>query len=70
MAQTTAGGSNTWLAFLVGGLVVAVIALGWFVYDRAHVAPQVPSHVSVDLAPSVPLPEGPKMPNAPIPKPQ
>jgi hypothetical protein len=68
--MTAGSNAQTWLALLVGGLLVAVVALGWFVYARTHVPPQVPSHVSVDLAPSVPLPEGPKMPNAPIPKPQ
>ncbi len=33
MATETGSGSNSWLAFLVGGLLVGLLVLGYFVYS-------------------------------------
>jgi len=61
---------GTWLALLIGGLVLAVcIILYLFFSARVDVAKQAPR---LDVAmPSTPsLPQGPKMPNPPIPVPK
>lgn len=71
MAQVSGGGSNTLLAVLVGALAVAVAVIGWFVYSGAHAPPQAKPPTGIELSlPKSPLPDGPKMPDAPIPKPR
>jgi len=71
MAQASGGSSNALIAVLIGALAIAVAVIGWFVYAGAHVTPEVKPPVGIDLSlPRAPLPEGPKMPDAPIPKPQ
>lgn len=71
MAQST-NGNGPWLAFLVGGLIVAVAVVAYFFYAGQQAAPDlaksVDVHVSLPKAP--PLPEGPKLPDAPIPVPK
>lgn len=71
MAQASSGGSNTLIAVLVGALAIAVAVIGWFVYSGAHESPQVKPPTGIELTlPKSPLPDGPKMPDPPIPKPQ
>lgn len=71
MAQASNGGSNTLLAVLVGALAVAVAVIGWFVYSAAHPATDVKPPTGIEFSlPKSPLPDGPKMPSVPIPKPQ
>lgn len=71
MAQASGNSSNTLLALLVGGLVVAVAVMGWFVFSAAHPSQDVKPPAGIELSlPKSPLPDGPKMPPAPIPKPQ
>lgn len=65
--------STPWLAFLVGGLLVAVAIIGYVVYAGGRgVASSVPDAVNVDVelpkAPS--LPDAPRLPDAPIPTPK
>ena len=71
MAQSS-NGSGPWLAFLVGGLIVAVAVIGYFVYAGRQAAPDLPSGVDINLSvPSPPpMPEGLKLPDAPIPVPK
>ena len=71
MAQASSGGSNTLIAVLVGALAIAVAVIGWFVYSGAHPTNdgRPPTGIEFSL-PKSPLPDGPKMPDAPIPKPQ
>ena len=57
------------LAFIVGGLIVAVAVIGWFVYSGGQ-APAVPEAPEVNLDINVPapkLPEAPRMPDMPRP---
>lgn len=56
MAEGSGNGSSTpWLAFLVGGLLVVVAVIGWFVYSgRSAPAKQVDVTI-----------EAPKLPDAP-----
>lgn len=71
MAQASSGSSNTMIAVLVGALAIAVAAIGWFVYSAAHPVADVTRPAGIELSlPKSPLPDGPKMPPAPIPKPQ
>lgn len=54
MADSTNSGSGAtpWLAFLVGGLLVAVAALGFLMFKGGHFgAPQVanPTHLNVTV---------------------
>jgi hypothetical protein len=70
MAQASSGGSNTMIAVLVGALAVAVAVIGWFVYSAAHPVADAKAPVGIELSlPKSPLPDGPKMPSAPIAKP-
>ncbi len=68
MAQSS-NGSGPWLAFLVGGLIVAVAVIGYFVYAGRQAAPDIAKGVNIDV--TLPkMPEGPKLPDAPIPVPK
>lgn len=56
MATRDGGGATPFLAFLIGGLIVAVAVIGYFMYSGAG------SHKSVDVnvkAPSVSAPAAP-----------
>ncbi|MFN4287153.1 MAG: hypothetical protein ACK4E3_01490 [Brevundimonas sp.] len=60
MAEGNKGG-NTGLALLVGGLVVVVIVIAWFLFAGGNVpndTQDVNIDVSVPDAPSVPAPSG------------
>ncbi len=71
MAENSSGGATPWLAFLVGGLLVAVIVIGFVMYSGGGAKPSVPESVNVDInVPKPALPEGPKLPDAPIPTPK
>lgn len=46
------GGATPWLAFLIGGLLVAVAVLGFFMFNGGHFgAPQAstPTHMNVTV---------------------
>lgn len=59
MAENPSGGGNAGLAFIVGGLVVVVAILAWFLLGRGAPAPDT---VDVDVklpevsAPAAPAP--------------
>ncbi|HYD43764.1 MAG TPA: hypothetical protein VEA79_00715 [Phenylobacterium sp.] len=63
MAQSDTGGGNSatpWLAFLIGGLIVIVAVIGYFMYTGNSPSPSVPETVNVDVS-------APKLPDAPAP---
>ena len=51
MANDSGGGGATpFLAFLVGGLIVAVVVLGFFMYNgHGGGTATVPSHISMNI---------------------
>ena len=53
------GGSGGGLAFVVGGLLVAVAVIAWFVFGRGMTSPE-PKQVDVDV--NLPKMEAPKLP--------
>ena len=59
-------GSSAWLAFLVGGLLVVVALIAWFMMSGANPAveaPAVPSEIDVNVsAPDLPAPSAPDVP--------
>lgn len=71
MPQSSTG-SGPWLVFLVGGLIVAVAVIGYFVYAGRQAAPDLGGNVDINLSlPNPPpMPEGPRLPDAPIPVPK
>lgn len=65
--------STPWLAFLIGGLIVAVAVIAFVVYSGGGVSkPQIPSSVEVDvnLPKAPPIPDAPRLPDAPMPTPK
>ena len=69
MAESSGSGATPWLAFIVGGLLVVVAVIGYFVYSGGGMPAAPDKSVEVNIkAPS--LPEAPKLPDAPIPKPE
>lgn len=72
MAQNSGGGSTPWLAVLVGGLLVAVAVIAWFLYAGGPPRPQMPRSVDIDVnVPRPPaIPDAPKLPDAPLPTPK
>lgn len=73
MADNRRSGATPWLAFLVGGLIVVLAVLGYFLYSGGGPAkPELPSSINVDInVPKVPpIPDAPRLPDAPIPVPK
>ncbi len=67
MATETGSGSNSWLAFLVGGLLVGLLVLGYFVYTGNSAAPENSHEFNLKIeAPNLPQPPAPAP--DPIPK--
>ncbi len=62
MATETGSGSNSWLAFLVGGLLVGLLVLGYFVYSGNAPAPSNAHEFNLKI-------ETPNLPQAPAPAP-
>ncbi len=57
------------MAFILGGLIVAVAVIGWFLYSggRPPAAPEAPE-VNLDInVPAPKLPETPRLPDVPRP---
>ena len=57
-SQSGGGSATPWLAFLIGGLIVVVAVIGYFMYTGASPSPSVPETVNVDVS-------APKLPDAP-----
>ena len=65
MAERSRGGGNTGLAFVLGGLVVVVAVIAWFVFAGGRTpAPSTPE-LNVDI--DVPTPRLPDVPDRPAP---
>lgn len=65
MAENSSGGGNAGLAFIVGGLLVAVAIIAWFVFSGGRAsAPSTPD-LNVDI--DVPAPRLPDVPDRPAP---
>ncbi len=58
MAEEGRGGGNAGLAFIVGGLVVVVIIIGWFLFAGGGPVEAPAGEVDVDVS----LPEAPAAP--------
>ncbi len=59
MADEGGKGGNTWLAFIVGGLIVVVAIVAWMMFSGGSVEAPSPDQVDVDVS----LPEAPAAPN-------
>ena len=73
MADPHRSGATPWLALLVGGLIVALAGLGYFLYSSAgRMEPQLPATINIDinLPKAPPIPDAPRLPDAPIPVPK
>ena len=66
MAEQSSGGGSPVLAFIVGGLLVVVAVVAFMLYSGRTAAPNKSIDVNIQ-APQ--LPDPPKMPDAPLPKP-
>lgn len=64
----TSGGGSAWLAFLVGGLLVAVAIIAWYMMSGGQTQPSVKIPDSVDV--HVSTPSAPAIPDAPSPAPR
>ena len=60
----SSGGGNAGLAFVVGGLLVVVAVIAWFVFARGGM--EQTKKVDVDV--NLPKVEAPKLPDAPSPQ--
>ena len=71
MARGAGGGSSPWIAFIVGGLLVAVAVIAYVLY-AGGLQPQAPRGVDIDVnLPKPPaLPDAPKLPDPPLPTPK
>jgi len=56
------GGGNAGLAFIVGGLLVVVAVIAWFVFARGGMEP---AKKEIDVDVNLPRVEAPKLPAAP-----
>lgn len=48
-SDNAGGGSSTFLSFLVGGLLVAVVGLGIFIANGGHFGSQPEAKISVEV---------------------
>jgi len=60
-------GGGAGLAFLVGGLIVAVAVIAWFVFAGGRAPAQTAPDLNVDI--NVPTPRMPDLPDRPAPPP-
>jgi hypothetical protein len=65
MAENSSGGANAGLAFIVGGLVVLVAIIAWFVFGSGRVPEPERPNLDVDI--TVPTPRLPEVPDRPAP---
>ena len=71
MVQSS-NGSGPWVAFLVGGLILAVAVISYLVYAGRQAAPELGGNVDINLTVPKPpsMPDGPELPDSPIPTPR
>lgn len=52
------GGATPWLAFLIGGLLVVVAVIAWFVFSGGQVPTDGGTNINVDMpSPNIEVPE-------------
>ncbi|QTC92692.1 hypothetical protein [Brevundimonas goettingensis] len=61
----SSGGGNAGLAFIVGGLLVVVAVIAWFVFAGGGLNP---AKKEIDVDVNLPKVEAPKLPDAPSPQ--
>jgi len=62
----SSGGGNAGLAFIVGGIVVVLAIVAWFVFAGAALTPETRDvHVDVNLPDLPDLPDAPTLPEVP-----
>jgi hypothetical protein len=69
MAEKSGGSGGSVLAFMVGGLLVAVAALGVYMYSSSDYSNARQVDVNVSLPKTLPAPALPKAPSMPSPQP-
>ena len=61
-------GGGGLMAFILGGLIVAVAVIGWFLYSGGRPAAPERPEVNLDInVPAPKLPEAPRLPDVPRP---
>lgn len=71
MARTAGNGTHLWLGLLIGALVVAIAVIGYVVYTGRQMAADPPRSIDVDIdVRPPPIPDAPRIPDAPIPTPK
>lgn len=77
MAQISEPRPRPWIAFLAGAVVMLLLALIWFAWSRGRDAINVvaygitlPRAAALPPLPIVPPPEGPHLPQQPVPTPK
>lgn len=71
MARGASSGTLIWLAVLIGVLVAGVAAIGYFVCMGRQAMPEPRSiDVDINVPRPPPIPDAPKLPDAPIPQPK
>jgi hypothetical protein len=66
MAATTEHGSNSWLAFIVGALLVGLLVLGYMMFTGRTVADDGARDFNLKIeAPNLPVPAAPTPSPAP-----
>ena len=71
MARGASNGTLVWLAVLIGLLVVAVAAVAYLAHAGRQAASDTPTiDVDIDVPRPPPIPDAPKLPDAPIPTPK
>ena len=73
MADVSKRGSSPWIAFLAGAVAVLAVMLmlfGWQGGERLAEGVATSLRGAPDLRTVPQMPEGPRLPNPPIPKPQ
>lgn len=64
-SNNSGGGGNAGLAFIVGGIVVVLAVVAWFVFARSGAAPEG-RDINVDVnLPRPQLPDAPRLPSVP-----
>ena len=60
-------GGGGFMAFILGGVIVAVAVIGWFLYSGGRPAAPERPEVNLDInIPAPKLPEAPRLPDRPV----
>ena len=71
MARAASNGTHLWLGLLIGALVLAIVIIGYLVFAGRQIAADPPRSIDVDIdVRPPPLPDAPRLPDAPLPTPK